>query len=64
MNTPLDIAVDIGRIMLEAQEDRRPLNLRGSADEIVARFPDSGLSRRQILDALEEEAGAAGLALN
>jgi hypothetical protein len=64
MTTPLDIAVDIGRIVLEARAASLPLDLCVSADDLVSRFPQSGLSRSQILDALKEEAGAVGLMLN
>ena len=64
MTTPLDIAVDIGRIVLEAQASRLPLDLCVSADELVSRFPQSELSRSQIIDALKEEAWAVGLMLN
>jgi hypothetical protein len=64
MNTPLEIAVDIGRIVLEAQRESAPLDVGGSADELLLRFPQSGLSRRQIVDALREEASAVGLTLN
>ena len=64
MNTPLDVAVDIGRIVVEAQLSTRALDLANCADHLLARFPQSGLSRRQIIDTLHEEAVAAGLALN
>jgi hypothetical protein len=64
MSTPLDIAVDIGRIVAEAQAARHALDLMDAADGILARNPQSGLSRSQILDALKEEAGAAGLPMH
>jgi len=64
MTTPLDVAVDIGRIVLEAQAASLPLNVCVSADEIISRFPLAGLSRSQVLEALKEEAGAVGLAQN
>lgn len=61
MTTPLDIAVDIGRIVHEAQSANLRIDLCSSADDIVSRFPQSGLSRGNILAALAEEAGAAGI---
>lgn len=61
MSTPLEIAVDIGRIVLKAQAMSLPLDVAESAEDLVTRFPDSGLSRCQILEALREEAGAAGV---
>ena len=64
MNTPLDVAVDIGRIVIQAQASQSALDLSGCADNLLARFPHSGFSRRQILDALQEEAAAAGLPMN
>jgi hypothetical protein len=64
MNTPLDIAVDIGRIVADAQTARLALDLSDTADGILARFPQAGLSRGQVLEALREEAGAAGLPMN
>ena len=64
MTTPLEIAVDIGRIVLDAQARSLPLDPSESAKEIVARFPDSAVSCGQIFAALKEEAGAAGVALS
>lgn len=64
MNTPLEIAVDIGRIVVEAQRESVPLDVCGSVDDLLLRYPQSGLSRRQIVDALREEASAVGLPLN
>ena len=64
MNTPLDIAIDIGRIVSEAQADENVLDLSGCTDDLVSRFPQAGIPRGQILEALKEEAGAAGLAIH
>jgi hypothetical protein len=64
MNTPLEIAVDIGRIVMEAQRESVPLDVGGCADDLLSRFPQTGLSRRWILEALAEEADAVGLSLN
>ena len=64
MNTPLDVAVDIGRIVLQAQAARRALDLADCADDLLARFPQTGFSRPQILEALREEAAAAGLPMH
>jgi len=65
MNMPLDIAVDIGRIVTEMQTAARgALNLACCAEELESRHPESGVSRRQILDALRQEAGAVGLLMN
>ncbi len=60
MNTPLDIAVDIGRIVAEARAARLALDLSEAADGLLARYPQPGLSRSQVLAALQEEAVAAG----
>ena len=57
MGTPLEIAVDIGRIVVDAQAASLPLDISESAEDLVARFPDSGVSRVQIVDALKEESG-------
>ena len=64
MNTPLDIAVDIGRVVADARAARLALDLSDAADGILARNPQSGLSRSQVLAALQEEAGAVGLSMN
>ena len=64
MNMPLDIAVDIGRRVVEARTARTRLDVSGSADEIASLFPQVGMSRRQILEVLREEAGAAGVPVN
>ena len=64
MNTPLDIAVDIGRIVLEARTAEHALDLSGCADDLHSRFPQAGMSRRQIFEALEEEAGAMGISIH
>ena len=64
MSTPLDIAVDISRIVHEAHETELALNLSDCADELISRFPQTGISRVSILDALREEAGAIGLTIN
>lgn len=62
MNTPLDIAVGIGRIVCEARTAGLALDLGSCADELLARFPETGLSRPDILAALVAEAGAVGVA--
>ena len=64
MSTPLDIAVDISRIVREARESEFSLNLADCADELISRFPQTGISRVTILDTLREEAGAIGLTIN
>jgi hypothetical protein len=64
MDRPLDIAVDIGRMVVEAQAASLALDLADSADDLIARFPQSGLSRGQILEALKEEAAAIGVLLH
>ena len=64
MNMPLDIAVDIGRIVREMQASRMALDLAGSADELLTRFPEAGVQRGHVLAALKQEAGAAGIELS
>jgi hypothetical protein len=64
MNTPLDIAVDIGRIIAEAQTSKLNLDLSDCADELASRFSEAGVSRRQILAALRQEAEALGVVIN
>ena len=64
MYTPLDIAVAIGRRVLEARAARAKLDVAGSADEIASRYPQAGMCRGQILEVLREEAGAAGVPVN
>lgn len=64
MYTPLDIAVDIGRRVQEARAARARLDICDSADEIASRYPQTGMSRGQILEVLKEEAGAAGVPVN
>jgi hypothetical protein len=61
MNTPLDIAIDIGRLVAEARAASLALDLADAADGLLARFPQSGLSRAHVVAALKQEAGAAGL---
>ena len=61
MGTPLNIALDIGRLINEARASGRPLDLAASAGELFLRFFGSGCSRRQIAEALTEEAQAAGV---
>jgi hypothetical protein len=61
MNTPLDIAVDIGRIIAEARARNAPLDFSHCVDEIFLRFPQRSVSRVDIREALKEEAGAVGL---
>lgn len=64
MNMPLDIAVDIGRIVSETRAARIPLDLSCCVDELLIRFPESGVQRMDVLDALKQEAAALGLTLN
>ena len=64
MQMPLDIAVDIGRIVLEARAASLALNVAKCADDLVSRFPETGLSHNEIVDALKEEADALGLSSN
>jgi len=61
MNTPLDIAVDIGRILNEAKLSRLPLDLSQQADKLFQRFAETGVPRAAIRATLEEEAGAIGM---
>jgi hypothetical protein len=59
MDTPLDIAADIGRTVLDARGTA--LDVRECAEAILARHPGTGLTRKDVAEALAEEAGAAGL---
>jgi hypothetical protein len=64
MSTPLDIAMEIGRIVDETRAAQLPLDLLTSLEDLLSRHPESGVARGAILDALKEEAGAAGLTMN
>jgi hypothetical protein len=64
MNTPLELAVDIGRIVIEAQACRLSLDVSACADELMARFPQTGLQHRHVVAALREEACAVGLSMH
>jgi hypothetical protein len=64
MSTPLDIAVDIGRILSEARATRSVLAASACADDLLTRHPATGLRREHVLAALTEEADAIGLPLD
>ena len=64
MNMPLDIAVDIGRIVDETRAAHLSLDLLTSVEDLVSRHPESGVARGTILAVLKEEAGAVGLPMN
>lgn len=64
MNTPLEVAVTISRLIMEARERRVKLDIGSAVDELSTRFPHSGYSTVQIAETLTEEASAAGVALH
>ena len=60
MDTPLDVAADIGQVVLEASAGQA-IDVRQCADAILSRHPGAGVRRPDIIAALAEEAGAAGV---
>lgn len=64
MNTPLDVALSIRQVVVDARTARMPLDLAIEVEELVVRFPDCGYSRVQIAETLQEEAIAAGVVLH
>ncbi len=63
MSTPLSVALNIGRLISEAQARRSTIDISAQAAELYLRFFESGCSRLQIAEALEDEAAAAGVAI-
>ena len=63
MSTPLSVALNIGRLICDAQAGHSPLDVQTRAGELYLRYFASGCSRRQIAEALEDEAVAAGVAI-
>ncbi|MBA3517752.1 MAG: hypothetical protein H0T75_08960 [Rhizobiales bacterium] len=64
MNTPLNVAVDIGRLIDEAREAHSPIDVSNCAAELYLRFLAAGCSRQQITEALRSEGQAAGVTLH
>lgn len=64
MSTPLNVAIDIERLIADAKTRKAPIEVRACAEEIYLRFFASGCSRHDIAAALEEEAAAAGLTIH
>ncbi len=61
MKTPLNLAVDIERVIADAKARQTPIDVFACADELYLRFLASGCSRQQIAEALQDEAEEAGL---
>ncbi len=61
MKTALDAAVEIGRIIGEADRLHTAFDYELAADYLAVRFGETGLEREDILGAVREEATAAGL---
>jgi hypothetical protein len=61
MSTPLNIAVDIDRLIADAKNRHAGIDVAACVNELYLRFLTSGCSRQQIAEALEGEAEAAGL---
>ena len=64
MTTPLNVALDIGRVICKAQMEHTAVDVSACAAELFLRFIESGCSRGQIAEALEEEANAAGVTIH
>ena len=64
MQTPLQVALDIQRVVSRAQVEQTPIDVSACAAELFLRFLGSGCSRRDIAEALEGEAAAAGVTLH
>ena len=58
---PLNVAVDIGRLVAEARADRKPIDVTACASELFLRHLASGCSREEIAEALQDEAEDAGV---
>ena len=61
MSTPLNIAVDIDRLIVDAKDRQASLDVWACVNDLYLRFLNSGCSREQIAEALAGEADAAGL---
>ena len=61
MSTPLDVALDIRRTVVEARDEERPIDIAVCASELHRRFLASGCTRKQIAEALEDEAILEGV---
>ena len=64
MNTPLEVALNIGRLVLEARNGRNSLDVAGCADMLLSPVPHSGFSRIDLVETLAEEANAAGVVVH
>lgn len=58
---PLLLAFAIVETVEGACRARKPLDLETAANAIVARFPETGVTRGEVVEVLREEATAAGL---
>lgn len=63
MSTPLSVALNIERLVCDAQIGHSPIDVETRASELYLRHFAAGCSRRHIAEALEDEARAAGVAL-
>ena len=61
MQMPLNVALDIGRVISIAQAEQRSVDIQDCAAELFLRFPAAGCSRQQISEALQGEAEAVGV---
>lgn len=61
---PLNVALDIGRLVAQAQAQHTSIDMSACASELFLRFFASGCSRGQIAEALKGEAAAAGVTLH
>ena len=64
MSTPLNVAIDIERLIADAKSRGSPIDISACANELYLPFVGCGCSRQQIAEALEGEATAAGLTLH
>ena len=64
MPTPLTVALQIGRLVADAQLRRSSIDVARSAAELYLRFMPAGCSRPQIAEAIRDEAAAAGVTVH
>ena len=64
MQTPLQVALDIQRVIARARAEKAAINVSNCAAEMYLRFVGSGCTRRDIAEVLEREAEAAGVTLH
>ena len=64
MNTALKLALDIDRMIADAANSRRQLDISERSTELFLRFLDCGYSRPELAETLREEAAAAGISVH